>query len=265
MQSAATWGFHAGDPAGIVMGCCGERKYHIMQSYLFSCEHATCAVPEAYRELFRGAEDAVQSGEGWEPGSLNLAQAFSMKFRTPLVHGDVTRLLINLEKDGDERWSRFTMKLPETTLAKIAERHERPFRAALQQRVTEDLRRHAMVLHVLVHVSEEIEGRICLETPAASPLAQAAAAAWRDRLRTADLDVLHFHNAERNAPEAFLAAEFAGQPYEQLRLTVAQSFFLEGRPWRWEHLKKFLVESLTAATEEAHALNDRVSPSTGPA
>ena len=74
-----------------------------MTAFLFSCEHATCAVPEAYRELFHGAEDAVHSTEGWEPGSLNLAQAFSMKFRTPLVHGDVTRLLIDLEKDSDER------------------------------------------------------------------------------------------------------------------------------------------------------------------
>lgn len=236
-----------------------------MQSYLFSCEHATCAVPEAYRELFRGAEDAVQSGEGWEPGSLNLAQAFSMKFRTPLVHGDVTRLLIDLEKDGDGRWSRFTMKLPEATRAKIADRHERPFRATLHQRITEDLRRHAVVLHVLVHASEEIDGRIRLETPAASPLSEAVASAWRNQMRAADLDVLHFHNTERNATEAFLATEFAGQPYEQLRLTVAQSFFLEGRPWRWETLKKFLVESLTTAVDEARALNGRGYPSTGPA
>jgi hypothetical protein len=249
----------------IVLGCRGEGRLSNMQSYLFSCEHATCAVPEAYRELFRGAEDAVQSGEGWEPGSLNLAQAFSMKFRTPLVHGDVTRLLIDLEKDGDERWSRFSMKLPEATRAKVADRHERPFRATLLQRITEDLRRHAVVLHVLVHTSAEIDGRIRLETPAASPLAQAVASAWRNQMRTAELDVLHFHNAERNATEAFLALEFAGQPYAQLRLTVAQSFFLEGRPWRWETLKKFLVESLPRAVDEARALSDPGFPSTAQA
>jgi predicted N-formylglutamate amidohydrolase len=236
-----------------------------MQSYLFSCEHATCAVPEAYRELFREAEDAVQSGEGWEPGSLNLAQAFSMKFRTPLVHGDVTRLLIDLEKDGDGRWSRFSMKLPEATRAKIADRHERPFRATLLQRIAEDLRRHAAVLHVLVHTSEEIDGRIRLETPASAPRAQSVASAWRNHMRAAEIDVLHFHDAPRNATEEFLAAEFAGQPYEQLRLTVAQSFFLEGRPWRWETMKKFLVESLSLAADEALALNDPGFPSTAQA
>ena len=89
-----------------------------MTAFLFSCDNATCAVPEAYREIFRGSEEVVASTEGWEPGSLNLAQGFAMKFRTPLVHGDVTRLLIDFGNDGDARWSRFSLKLPETTRVK---------------------------------------------------------------------------------------------------------------------------------------------------
>ena len=124
-----------------------------MTAFLFSCENATCAVPEAYREIFRGSEDVLTSKEGWEPGSLNLAQGFSMRFRTPLVHGDVTRLLIDLQKDGDERWSRFSLKLPEATRVKVADRHQRPFRAALNQRIAEDLRRHEALLHVELKVA----------------------------------------------------------------------------------------------------------------
>jgi predicted N-formylglutamate amidohydrolase len=57
-----------------------------MIAYLISCDHATCAVPEPYREIFRGSEEVVSSKEGWEPGALNLAQGFAMKFSTPLVH-----------------------------------------------------------------------------------------------------------------------------------------------------------------------------------
>ncbi len=63
-----------------------------MTVLLFSCDYATCAVPEAYRELFHGAEDIVTSPEGWDPGALNLAQGFSIKFRTPMIHGQYTRL-----------------------------------------------------------------------------------------------------------------------------------------------------------------------------
>lgn len=235
-----------------------------MTALLFSCANATCAVPEAHRELFHGSEDAVASAEGWEPGSLNLAQAFSMKFRTPLVHGDVTRLLIDLEKDGAERWSRFSLQLPEATRSKLVDRHDRPFRALLVQRIGEDLRRHAAVWHVLVHTSPDIDGRVLLETPAAAPLAESCAAAWRGRLHAAEMDVLHFRNLQPNAMEAFLAREFSADQYAQIRLTVSQSFFLEGRPWRWEKVKKVVLESLALAVAEVQPISAPEFPGTGP-
>ncbi|RPJ35384.1 MAG: hypothetical protein EHM17_02835 [Verrucomicrobiaceae bacterium] len=235
-----------------------------MTTFLFSCEHATCAVPEAHRELFRGAEDEVASTAGWEPGSLNLAQAFSMKFRTPLVHGDVTRLLIDLEQDGDARWSRFSLKLPEATRAKLIERHERPFRTQLAQRIGGDLQRHAAVLHVMIHTSAEIDGRVLLETPPQAPLAESIAAAWRGLLHSAEVDVLHVRGVEPAAAPAHLVREFPAAQYAQLRLTAAQSFFLEGRPWRWETLKKVLLDSLARAVAETDALSAPESPSTAP-
>jgi len=245
-------------------GMVRQEPIERMTTYLFSCEHATCAVPEAYRELFRGSEEVVASTEGWEPGSLNLAQAFSMKFRTPLVHGDVTRLLIDLEKTGGERWSRFSLQLPETTRVKIIDRHERPFRSQLCQRIAEDLRRHAAVLHLMIHTSPEIDGRMLLETPAAAPLAENMAAAWRGHLRNAEIDVLHVRGSTPSALEAFLQGEFPADQYAQVRLTVSQSFFLEGRPWRWETLKKALLESLARAVADAEPLSVPESPSTAP-
>ena len=235
-----------------------------MTAFLFSCSNATCAVPEAHRELFNGAEDAVASAESWEPGALNLAQAFSMKFRTPLVHGDVTRLLIDLGKECGERWSRFSLQLPESTRAKLVERHERPFRGQLVQRISEDLRRHAAVWHVLVHTSPEIDGRVLLETPDEAPLAESAAAAWRGRLHAAEMDVLHVRRVQSNPLEAFLSREFTADQYALIRLTVSQSFFLEGRPWRWETAKKTLLDTLARAAAELAPLSAPESPSTDP-
>ena len=233
-----------------------------MTSLLFSCENATCAVPEAYREIFRGAEDVVASTEGWEPGALNLAQGFSMKFRTPLVHGDVTRLLIDLAMEGDERWSRFSMKLPEATRGKIADRHEKPFRAQLRQRIAEDLRRHETVLHVAIHTDAETDGRVTLETPRGSNLAETFATAWRARLVRQDLDVRYLRNVESRAPELALSEEFPADQYARIRLSVSQTFFLEGRPWRWETLKKHLLDSLIKALTDVRPVNGQESPST---
>ena len=234
-----------------------------MPAFLFSCDNATCAVPEAYREIFRGSEEIVGSTEGWEPGALNLAQGFSMKFRTPLVHGDVTRLLIDLQKDGDARWSRFSLKLPEATRVKVADRHERPYRTMLNQRIAEDLRRHDALVHVMIHTDPATDVQLMLETPAGAELAEKFSSAWRTRLVAADLDVRQVRGVELGPLAAALAEKFPASQYAQVRLSVSQTFFLEGRPWRWETLKKLLLESLAAVGSEV-AISAPESPWTGP-
>ena len=221
-----------------------------MTAFLFSCDHATCAVPEAYREIFRGSEDIVGSTEGWEPGALNLAQGFAMKFRTPLVHADVTRLLIDFQQDGDARWSRFSLKLPEATRVKVVDRHERPYRTMLNQRIAEDLRRHDALLHVMIHTDSGTDGLVMLETPPGAELAEKFASAWRSRLVAADVDVRQVRGAELHPLGATLTAKFPASQYAQVKLSVSQTFFLEGRPWRWETVKKLLLESLVAVGNE---------------
>lgn len=221
-----------------------------MTAFLFSCDYATCAVPEAYREIFRGSEELVGSTAGWEPGALNLAQGFAMKFRTPLVHGDVTRLLIDLQQDGDARWSRFSLKLPEATRVKVADRHERPYRTMLNQRIAEDLRRHDALLHVMIHTDPTSDGQVVLETPPGAELAEKFASAWRSRLVAADVDVRQVRGAEPSPLGVTLTAKFPASEYAQVKLSVSQTFFLEGRPWRWETLKKLLLDSLVAVGSE---------------
>jgi hypothetical protein len=219
-----------------------------MMAVLISCEYATCAVPEAYRELFHGAEETVTSPEGWDPGALNLAQGFSMRFRTPLVHGLHTRLLIDLDAAGDARWSRFSKKIPEAGRLKLADREERSFRTSLCLRIQEDLRRHPAMLHLMVRTAPVAEGTVMLETFAAAGLGESLAAAWRNRLLALGLDVSHHKAVTESALATELGGMFPADRYGLIRIKVAQSFFLDGRPWRWEILKKALFESLTAVT-----------------
>ena len=213
---------------------------------LFSCANATCAIPEAHRELFRGSEDVVTSSEGWEPGSLNLAQAFAMKFRTPLVHGDVTRLLIDLDQEGEARWSRFSMKLPEATRLKLVDRHERPFRSALVQRIAEDSRRYASVFHLMIHTDPATTGRVVLESAPGDALAVRLSDSWCLGMKAAGLDAVHHRDSEPAPFAASLLADASAGQYAQIRMSVSQSFFLSGVPMRWETLKKQLMETLGA-------------------
>jgi hypothetical protein len=244
--------------------CGSTSSNRPMISYLFSCENATCAVPDAYRDLFRESEELVTSVAGWEAGALNLAQAFSMRYRTPLVHGDVTRLLIDLESGGEARWSRFSLKLPETTRAKLIDRHERIYRGQLMQRIEDGLKRGSAVLHVLVHTSPGIDGRVLLETTDDLVPAKELAEAWRRRMKSAGLAASHESGALPNDLEAYLARGVGLPGYLQVRLTVSQSFFLEGRPLRWETVKKTLLDTLKEAADKVSAINDQECRETDP-
>lgn len=220
-----------------------------MISHLFSCENATCAVPEAHREIFRGSEEILTSPEGWEPGSLNLAQGFAMKFRTPLVHGDVTRLLIDLEKDGEERWSRFSLKLPETTRQKIVDRHERPYRTMLKQRIESDLKRGITVLHVMIHTHADPDGKVRVEVHSGAVDAGSTATRWCVEMGKHEIDAVQSGIPKTDALARELASTFPQAGYLQLRLSVSQTFFMEGRPLRWDTAKKIILDSLARAVQ----------------
>jgi len=223
-----------------------------MTALLISCEYATCAVPEAHRDLFRGAEDVVTSAEGWDPGALNLAQGFAMRFRTPLIHGQHTRLLIDLDAEGAARWSRFSKKIPEAGRQKLVDREGLSYRTSLRQRIEEDLRRNPAMMHLMVRTVAAPEGKVVLETfAAAGPgLGESLAEAWQQRMFESGLDVSHRGKVIGSALAAELGALFPPERYGLIRLKVAQSFFLEGRPLRWDALKKVLFESLAAVTAE---------------
>jgi len=59
---------------------------------------------------------------------------------------------------------------------------------------------------------------------------------------------------------ATLAGTFPAERYAQVRLSVSQTFFLEGRPWRWETLKKLLLDSLVLVGNEVIVVSAPESP-----
>jgi len=217
-----------------------------MISVFFSCEHATCAVPEPWRDLFRGHEEAVASEEGWEPGALNLAQGFAIRFRTPLSHGDVTRLLIDLEAEGDAQWSRISSSLTDVQKGKLRDRHQRPFKDAAHHKIGEALRREPRVVQVIVRVEALDEGVVRVEALNGDDEARNLANRWAERLRSGTeaisaeaLSVPAISSIGRSLRETFGADRVL-----VMTLRVSRSFFLEGKPMRWEKAKKHLIESL---------------------
>jgi len=82
-------------------------------SVLITCEHAANRVPNEYRHLFIGHEDTLNSHRGWDAGALQLARTLASRLDAPLLTGDYTRLLVDLNRSRGHsaRFSEFTRHL----------------------------------------------------------------------------------------------------------------------------------------------------------
>ncbi len=214
-----------------------------MTSFLITCSHATCAIPEANRELFKGSEDLVTSTEGWEPGSLNLAQGLAMKLSTPLIHGDVTRLLIDLDQTGNERWSKISSKLPDATKEKLVARHQTKFRQAINIRLTEDLKRYENTVHLVIHTAPVADGRITFEY-LGSDLAREMSDAALKKLPGTEVESSSLPLREKTPFIEWMLKTYGSPRYGIIRITVSQSFFMRSVPMRWETIKKSLIQAI---------------------
>ncbi|MEK7953958.1 hypothetical protein [Luteolibacter soli] len=219
--------------------------------FVLSCEPATCAIPEWHKELFRGHEEVVTSGEGWSPGSLNLAQTFATKLRALLAHGDITRLLVDFSchPDDPERFSRFSKTLTEDQRHKLDERHHRMFLNLLKQRTIEEQRRSGVALH-LTFRTEDRAGMPTVEFlhSGEREIESKFVEQWRTKLQAAHPEIsVGSRNDGNHGLSRYLREEFPSG-FGSVSVVVARSSFLDGTPVRWDQLKKFLLEALPQAS-----------------
>ncbi len=224
-----------------------------MTSFLITCCHATCAIPEAQRELFRGLEDRVTSAEGWEPGALNLAQGLAMKLSTPLVHGDVSRLLFDVEQIGDAQWSEISITIPEALRARFADRHNEKFHHAIDVKLDEDFKRHDSVIHLDIHTAPIADGKVTFEF-VGDPLAEKFAATASKNMTIPEIAVTSKPMKEISPMlEWMLQKEIPGK-IGIVRITVSQSFFMKSQPLRWETAKKAIIQAVSTAAISINSL-----------
>lgn len=168
-----------------------------------TCEHATNAVPERWREVMAGAADALGTHRGWDPGAREVAHTLAAELAAPLVEAAATRLLVDLNRSlsHPKVWSEWTRELPpEQQTALLHELYWPYRRAALEavRRATEQ----GIAVHVSVHsFTPQLQGAprkadVGLLFDPTRPDEAAFARAWRERLRK----VLPTHKVFLNAP-----------------------------------------------------------------
>jgi predicted N-formylglutamate amidohydrolase len=169
---------------------------------VLSCEHATNAVPRAWRALFRGQRALLATHRGFDLGARDVARALARSLGAPLYETRVTRLLVDANRTPGHfaLFSTWTRALPEAErealLARFHAPHWRRVRAAVRPG---DGRR---VVHVSVHSFTPVwnghprDIDVGLLYDPARPAEAAFCAAWAAALRRADPSL----RVRRNAP-----------------------------------------------------------------
>lgn len=118
-----------------------------------SCEHASNRVPKRYRGLFQGEEGSLASHRGYDPGAAELARIWAAKWQAELFCGEVTRLLVDLNRSAGhpQLYSEFSRQLPSDARLELRKRYHAPYRERLKQAVRAHLEEGRRVLHLSVH------------------------------------------------------------------------------------------------------------------
>jgi predicted N-formylglutamate amidohydrolase len=171
---------------------------------ILTCEHASRRVPPRWRARFAGRERVLASHRAWDPGALAVARALARALDAPLVAGDVTRLLVDLNRSPRNpavvgAWGR---ELPVAEQERLLERHHRPHWDCVRARLDEALATGRPVLHVGVHSFVPVLGGrrrrfdVGLLYDPARPGERRFAASWKRALEAAGSGLV----VRRNAP-----------------------------------------------------------------
>lgn len=121
--------------------------------FVISCEHAGNDVPKDYQHLFEGADEILNSHRGWDPGSLELAQALAEETNSELFSYTFTRLFIELNRSigHPKLFSEFTHSLSKPERQAIVEKYYRPHRDKVVEAIKQNSSRSCQTVHISVH------------------------------------------------------------------------------------------------------------------
>ncbi len=118
-----------------------------------SCEHASAAVPAAYRDVLAPAGPVLGTHRGVDIGAAPVARALARRLDAPVFLGRATRLLVDLNRSLHHRsvFSTWTQPLPDAARARIVDDYYHPYRGAVARAIDAHLAAGRRVLHVSVH------------------------------------------------------------------------------------------------------------------
>jgi predicted N-formylglutamate amidohydrolase len=70
---------------------------------LITCEHASNSIPAKFKHLFLGKKNILMSHRGYDQGSKYLGKVLSIGLNAPVIYGNFSRQLIDLNRSAHHR------------------------------------------------------------------------------------------------------------------------------------------------------------------
>lgn len=121
--------------------------------WIISCEHAKAVIPEAYRYLFKTDPEVLKTHRGLDIGALDIANALAGHFGVNLWAGQVTRLLVDLNRSWNhsQLWSEWSQCLSQREKDTILEEYYWPYWRGIESEVRQALEADQIVYHLSIH------------------------------------------------------------------------------------------------------------------
>lgn len=220
-----------------------------------TCEHATNYVPVRWRRAFQGETVVLNTHRAWDPGALALARELTNELRAPLFCGQVTRLLVDLNRrvDSPAVFSEFSRKLNGDQRRLLLHLYHWPYRVAIQDAVAENLRQGRDVLHLSCHsFTPVLDGETrqaeigLLFDPKRRPEA-ALCTRWMNELSAALLNhrvrASYPYKGTSDGMTTWLRGQFPADRYIGVEIELNQSFAALP-PRRWAEVRRTLRNAL---------------------
>jgi predicted N-formylglutamate amidohydrolase len=227
-------------------------------AFIVTCEHGGNRIPAAYRGMFDGLQALLATHRGYDPGALLMAKRLATDLAAPLETSTVSRLLVDLNRSPGHPhlFSRITRAAPAEVRREIMARHYLPYRARVECRVGDAVRRGRRAVHISSHsFTPELDGHVrqadigLLYHPD-RPGEVRLCAHWKAALAALAPDL----QVRRNYPYAgkgdgltqHLRRQFPAAAYVGIELEINQRISLQPAP-RWAGFRTLLLTSLRSA------------------
>jgi len=228
--------------------------------WLVSCEHASSALPERWAQFFEQAGELLDSHRGWDPGSLEMAEAIADSLGVKPHVYSWSRLLIepNRSQHHPKLFSEISKNLTNDQKQELIDLYWSPHRNRIRNEIHKEKSSQKRVIHISVHtftpvwdgVIRNVDVGLLYDPRRKSE--QQFCRKWKSQLQDVFPDLkIRMNQPYSGSSDGLTTAlrkEFTENEYTGVEIEMNQKYWYENKTG-WKRILEMLADSVRNLTE----------------